>query len=110
MWARKALFQVHLWTGIGVGLYILVISISGSAIVFRREITRLAWTPPAVTATGRLMTVEELSAAAKKKYPRFDIARVTFSRDPERAAEVLMTRGQRQARAGVRSLHGKRYR
>ncbi len=43
LWARKALFQVHLWTGIGVGLYIFVISISGRAIVFRREIARLAW-------------------------------------------------------------------
>ena len=42
VWARKALFQIHLWTGIGVGLYIFVISVTGSAIVFRREITRLA--------------------------------------------------------------------
>ena len=30
VWLRKALFQVHLWTGIGAGLYVLVISISGS--------------------------------------------------------------------------------
>ena len=52
MWTRRALFQIHLWTGIGVGLYILMISVTGSAIVFRREITRLAWTPPAVTPTG----------------------------------------------------------
>ena len=33
---RKAILQVHLWVGIGVGLYILLISISGSAIVYRR--------------------------------------------------------------------------
>jgi len=36
LWVRTALFQVHLWVGIGVGLYILLISISGSAIVYRR--------------------------------------------------------------------------
>src|ERR1700738_1493015 len=91
VWARKALFQVHLWTGIGVGLYIFVLSISGSAIVFRREITRLAWTPPTVTPAGPLMTVEQLRAAAKKAYPRFEISRVTFSSNPARAAVVAMT-------------------
>ena len=37
---RKALFQVHLWAGIALGLYILLISISGSAIVFRNEISK----------------------------------------------------------------------
>lgn len=37
---RRALFQVHLWLGIGIGLYVLLISLSGSAIVFRREMDR----------------------------------------------------------------------
>jgi uncharacterized iron-regulated membrane protein len=35
---RRALFQVHLWSGIGLSLYILAICLSGSAIVFRREL------------------------------------------------------------------------
>ena len=79
VWTRRALFQIHLWTGLGVGLYILMISVTGSAIVFRREITRLAWTAPAVTPAGPLMTVEELTAAAKKVYPRFENFRIAFS-------------------------------
>lgn len=32
---RRALFQVHLWMGIAFGLYVLVISISGSAILLK---------------------------------------------------------------------------
>ena len=96
VWIRRALFQVHLWTGIGVGLYILMISITGSAIVYRREITRLAWSVPTVVPTGRLMTVEELSAAVKKAYPRFDVVSVKMPSQPNRAAEVLMTRGGRR--------------
>ncbi len=39
---RRALFQVHLWVALVLGLYVLVISLSGSAIVFRREFYR--WT------------------------------------------------------------------
>ncbi|MFL2538869.1 MAG: PepSY domain-containing protein [Candidatus Rariloculaceae bacterium] len=37
---RRVLYQVHLWLGITVGLYVVVISVSGSAVVFRRELTR----------------------------------------------------------------------
>lgn len=105
--ARKALFQVHLWTGVAVGLYILLISASGSAIVFRREITRLAWTPPTVVPAGPLMTIEVIGAAAKKAYPRFDITRVTISGRPDRAAEVLMTRGQRRRERAFDPYTGK---
>jgi uncharacterized iron-regulated membrane protein len=37
---RRALFQVHLWVGIGIGLYLIFISVTGSAVVFRREFGR----------------------------------------------------------------------
>jgi uncharacterized iron-regulated membrane protein len=37
---RNALFQIHLWVGAGTGLYILLMSISGSMIVYRNELSR----------------------------------------------------------------------
>src|SRR5436190_21496039 len=77
VWVRKALFQVHLWVGIGVGLYILAISLSGSAIVFRREIARALWQRPTVTPSGPLMSAEQLSAAVKKVYPRLTVIEIT---------------------------------
>jgi uncharacterized iron-regulated membrane protein len=39
-WLRRALFQVHLWTGLAIGLYVFAICASGSAMVFRRELDR----------------------------------------------------------------------
>ncbi len=36
--ARRALYQVHLWTGVILGLYILLMGITGAALVFRDEI------------------------------------------------------------------------
>ncbi|HTQ99780.1 MAG TPA: PepSY-associated TM helix domain-containing protein [Candidatus Acidoferrum sp.] len=38
VWLRRALFQVHLWTGIAVGLYIFFISVTGSVLVYRNEL------------------------------------------------------------------------
>lgn len=37
---RRVLFRLHLWGGVSLSLYILVICLSGSAIVFRRELDR----------------------------------------------------------------------
>ena len=37
---RQALFQIHLWVGAGVGLYVVLMSVTGSIIVFRDELSR----------------------------------------------------------------------
>jgi uncharacterized iron-regulated membrane protein len=50
LWLRRALFQIHLWLGIGIGLYVLIISVSGSLIVFRPELDR-------VLCPGTLVTI-----------------------------------------------------
>jgi uncharacterized iron-regulated membrane protein len=41
---RRLLFQVHLWIGVVMAVYVVVISVSGSAVVFRRELD--AWLVP----------------------------------------------------------------
>ncbi len=38
---RKAMFQIHLWIGIFVAIYIVLIGLSGSILVFRDELTRM---------------------------------------------------------------------
>lgn len=40
LWVRKALFHIHLWIGAVVGLYIILMSISGSIIVYRDDLDR----------------------------------------------------------------------
>ena len=38
LWVRRLFFQTHLWLGMVAGLYILVMSVSGSIIVFRNDL------------------------------------------------------------------------
>ena len=38
LWVRRALFQVHLWAGIRVRLYVFVIGVTGSLLMFRAEL------------------------------------------------------------------------
>ena len=53
VWLRRALFQVHLWAGIGLGLYVFFISVTGSVLVYRNELY-VAVTPDVVMPSGTL--------------------------------------------------------
>jgi uncharacterized iron-regulated membrane protein len=91
VWPRKALFQVHLWTGIGLGLYVLLMSVSGSAIVFRRELTRsLAREPRVAVGPGARMGEEDVRAIARRAYPGYKVTLVSLRKNPDQAAEVWL--------------------
>ena len=38
LWVRRAIFQIHLWTVIGISLYLLMICVTGSVLVYRNEL------------------------------------------------------------------------
>ena len=91
VWLRRAIFQIHLWTGVAIGLYVLVISISGSAIVFRNEIYRVADKGPLIVqVTGPVLTNAQLTAAAKKLYPEDTVSYIWPGKDANHATEVWM--------------------
>ena len=99
VWLRKALFQVHLWTGIGLGLYILLMSVTGSALIFRRDLTRsLAREPRVAVGPGARMTEDELKQVAKRAYPEYEATRVSLRKNPDQAAEIFLERRDKQLR------------
>lgn len=40
LWLRRLSFQIHLWLGLAFALYIIVLSLTGSILVYRAELTR----------------------------------------------------------------------
>jgi len=93
VWLRKALFQVHLWTGIVLGLYVFVISVSGSAIVFRNELYKAIWPGPRMVAIGsHRLTHNELRDAARRAYPQYQLRWIWDAKQPNQAAEIWMDR------------------
>ena len=57
VWLRRAIFQVHLWSGIGLGLYVFFISVTGSVLVYRNELY-VAATPEVVTLSASATEAE----------------------------------------------------
>ena len=48
VWVCKCLFYIHLWVGAGVGLYVVLMSTTGSLIVYRNELERTPSIVPSV--------------------------------------------------------------
>jgi uncharacterized iron-regulated membrane protein len=84
---RKAIFQIHLWVGIGVGIYVAAISLSGSAIVYRPDVHRRV----AVAAAGRpRMRSEEVGQSAQRAYPAYDVLSVVDPQRPDQPDVVVL--------------------
>src|SRR5207247_6718849 len=92
VWLRRALFQIHLWTGLALGLYIVVLSVTGSALVYRRELVALFSTPyPALDSSARKLSADELRASARRAYPDYEIADVKEETTRRRTVVVHVT-------------------
>jgi uncharacterized iron-regulated membrane protein len=93
-WLRKAVFQVHLWTGIGLGLYIIMISVTGSVLVYRNELNVATARVPIVSKhSGPRLDDTELSAAVARVYPGYQIERMARARNLDEAVGIWMHRG-----------------
>jgi uncharacterized iron-regulated membrane protein len=94
---RKALFQVHLWAGIGIGIYVVAISISGSALVYRRELVRNFARKAEVVAAGRRMSAEEVTESAQRAYPTYEVDNVREAERPDGPDYVVLERAHRRS-------------
>src|SRR5438105_13385449 len=96
LWLRRAMFQIHLWTGIGVGVYIFIICVTGSVLVFRRELTRTYSNRPQVSIHApdqKPLTEDQLKAAALRAYPDFTVEKVWRGRRGNTPVDIWMQRG-----------------
>ena len=90
---RRAIFHIHLWTGIAIGIYIILISVTGSVVVFRRDLSQ--WklgNVPAGEAVGQRMTEEKIRELALRKYPGWEITEVGIPRRRLSPAEVTLVK------------------
>ena len=87
-WLRKAFFQIHLWAGLLLGLYIAVVCVSGSAVVFRNDIYNVLIERLHVTPQARALSQAELEQSLQRAYPGYVIRDLKAGRDGDEASEV----------------------
>src|ERR1700733_10267696 len=96
VWLRRAVFQVHLWSGIILGIYVFLVSVSGSAIVFRNDLNDLLVAKSRVVPSGKRLTREQLIQAAERIYPGYTVRSIRFGRFTDEATDILVIKGWRQ--------------
>jgi uncharacterized iron-regulated membrane protein len=82
------------WAGIGLGLYVLVIGVSGSVLVYRNELYRtFSPQPVLVEGSGKTMPVDGLKNAAARTFPDYAVTDVKAGETPRHAVEITLKRG-----------------
>jgi len=85
VWLRRATFQIHLWLGLAIGLYVVVLSLTGSLLVYRNELDRYLESPHAAfNEKAKAMNADELRAVAQRAYPGWQVTGVVEGRTVRR--------------------------
>ena len=91
LWVRRAIFQIHLWTGIGISLYLLMICVTGSLLVYRNELYQAFSPEPVIVAgAGESLTPELLTGFAERIYPDYEVTNVRIGQTPNHAVEISL--------------------
>lgn len=94
LWLRRALFQVHLCSGVAFGLYILMMSVTGSVLVYSNELFWAATPAPILSkASSPRLTDDQLAAAARSLYPGYRVVKLGRAVNPDEAVDVWLRRG-----------------
>jgi uncharacterized iron-regulated membrane protein len=102
VWLHGTAFQIHLWTGVALSLYVILLSLTGSVLVYRVELTRaFDIRRPVFDPSARVLSAEELRNAAARVFPDHDVVNVdTRMSDRDPIVEVVIARkGEHRRRA-----------
>jgi len=90
VWIRRALFQIHLWAGVGIGLYVIAISLSGSILVFQQDV--LDDTKAATDSVSPALTFGQAVELAQAAHPEAKLLYIdNRNRNPNIVSVLLGT-------------------
>jgi uncharacterized iron-regulated membrane protein len=96
LFLRKAIFQVHLWAGILASLYIVIIALTGSILVFEDELTSITL-PPRLSSfdPAHIASIPTVMRALHLAYPGARVTSITrpWNTIPVYQLQAVDTRG-----------------
>jgi uncharacterized iron-regulated membrane protein len=107
LWVRRFNFQLHLWAGIVLAIYFIVIGVTGSILVFRGELETLSGTKPwhRIQAKEPFANVTTVIGNLHAAYPRSHIVSVRAPEDGD-PTFVAVLQARRQIRVACDPASG----
>jgi uncharacterized iron-regulated membrane protein len=104
---RKALFQIHLWVGVVLGIYAIAIGITGSLLVFSSELElRLEPHLHVVQPEARMASLQKVWETVRATHPNDRIFSLVMADEPDHSASfVLAPRQSKLDRSRIRSVY-----
>jgi len=93
---RRTLVKVHSWMALGLGAYIVMLSVTGSAVVFRRELNQWLVPREVPSTAGERVTGDALAEVLRAAYPRDVVVEFREPRRAERPVSVSVERDGRR--------------
>ncbi len=93
---RKAIFQIHLWAGITVAAYVLLIGVTGAALVFRPEMQKLTFPEffaPVVT-TSTYAPAGAIIGDFERAYPGYKLLGIDYPTHRRETFLAYLTKGE----------------
>jgi uncharacterized iron-regulated membrane protein len=88
---RRALLTLHQWVGLAAGLFLIVIAVSGSALVFENQIDRALNPTTSFVAPGpHVLPLETLIARVQAARPGDQVTGVRVADKPDQAYELSL--------------------
>ena len=97
LWLRRALFQIHLWAGVLLSLYVIVIALTGAVLVFEDELTS-AMLPAELRRYDpeKTASVTEVVANFKTLYPKAAVEFLTLPTEAIPAFQIRAADAQKR--------------
>jgi uncharacterized iron-regulated membrane protein len=92
---RRVLFQIHLWTGIAVGLYLLVVCVTGAALVFRIHMQRAAFPELFTPGPGEPADAATILERVREAFPDDRISGIDAPTSARPTSLAYVVRGER---------------
>ncbi len=92
---RRALFQIHLWTGIAIGLYLVVVCVTGSALVFRIHMQRAAFPHLFTPSPGKPADAATVLERVRDAFPNDRISGIDAPTSARPTSLAYVVRGER---------------
>lgn len=94
-WLRRALFQVHLWTGIAVGVYLVVVCVTGAALVFRIHFQRATFPHLFTPTPGPPVDAATILERLQQAFPQDRISGIDAPTSARPTTLAYVMRGER---------------
>jgi uncharacterized iron-regulated membrane protein len=100
---RRVLFLAHIWVGLAFCIPFALLGVTGSILVYEREINDFFNPAPPVTATGTIAAPQAILDAATKATPGMAAASLSM---PQAAGDPAIVRLRAQERGAARGAAG----